>query len=117
MHDVEVIFQLCLTEISSEIWVMPVKLQIAVSQASLIFQKKFPDAVSMSSHKSCIVFTSCNRSNIKTTKQNNLISKTQKMTTKHHLRCIVWLGSSNKHFRLKSLAHKIGTEKYEIMMV
>ena len=33
-------------EIFSEIRVqMPVKLQIAVSQASLIFQKRFPDAV------------------------------------------------------------------------
>ena len=33
-------------EIFSEIRVMPVKLQFAVSWASLIFQKRFPDTVS-----------------------------------------------------------------------
>ena len=34
----------------SEIWVMPVKLQFAVPRASLIFQKRFPDAVSTQVH-------------------------------------------------------------------
>ena len=39
------------------------KLQFAVSQASLIFQKRCPDAVS-SQHRPCVAFTSCTRSNI-----------------------------------------------------
>ena len=34
-------------EIFSEILVMPVKLHFAVSGASLIFQKRFPDAVNI----------------------------------------------------------------------
>ena len=49
MHDVESIFHLSYVLTASgffsEIRVMPVKLQIAVSGASLIFQKRFPDAV------------------------------------------------------------------------
>ena len=42
-------------------------LQIAVSWASLIFQKIFPHAVS-SQYRPCVASTSCTRSNIATTK-------------------------------------------------
>ena len=51
MHDVETIFHLSFVLIASgnlsEVCVMPVKLQIAVSRASLIFQKRFPDAANI----------------------------------------------------------------------
>ena len=51
VHDVEAVHGQCklLTasgNIFSEIGVMPVKLQFAVSWASLLFQKRFPHAVS-----------------------------------------------------------------------
>ena len=45
------------------------KLQFAVSWASLTFQKRFPDTVS-SKHRPCIASTSLTRSLIATTKQN-----------------------------------------------
>ena len=41
MHYVDVIFYLSWLLTTSEIGVMPIKLQIAVSLASLIFQKRF----------------------------------------------------------------------------
>ena len=56
-------------EIFSEIRVMPMKLQF--SGASLIFQKIIPAAVSRQGRK--IASTSCSRSNIASTNQNNLI--------------------------------------------
>ena len=58
-------------EIFSEIWVMLVKLQIAVSQPSYL------DAVS-SSHRPYIASALCTRSNIATTKQKIKISKIRK---------------------------------------
>ena len=45
-------------------------LQIAVSRASVIFQKIFPHAVS-SQYRPCEASTSCTRSNIATTKNKN----------------------------------------------
>ena len=47
---------------------MPVKLQIAVSRASLIFQKRFPDAVNTSG-RPYVASTAGTRSHIATTKQ------------------------------------------------
>ena len=64
-------------EIFSEIWVMPVKLHFAVSQASLIFQKRFPDAGSIHI-RPCMASTSCTRSHISATKQKIMIWKIRK---------------------------------------
>ena len=61
-------------EIFSETRVLPVKLQFAVSRASVIFQKRFPDAVS-TKERGNIVTTSCTRSHIASTKQKIIISK------------------------------------------
>ena len=63
------------------------KLQFAVSRASLIFQKRFPDAVSIYERLN-IVSTSCTRSHIATTKQtNNNLKNTKKLSTEIILRC------------------------------
>ena len=56
---------------------MAVKLQVAVSRASLIFQKRFPDAVN-TYEREYIASTVCNRSHIATTKQKIIISKIRK---------------------------------------
>ena len=64
-------------KIFSEIWVMPVKLQDAVSRASLIFQKRFLDAGS-SKGRWNIVSTSCTRSHVATSKQKKMIPKIRK---------------------------------------
>ena len=56
---------------------MPVKLLIAVSRASLIFQKAFPDAVNTEG-RTYMASTSCTILHIGTTKQNIIISKIQK---------------------------------------
>ena len=53
---------------------MPLKLQIAVSWASLIFQKRFPDAVNTEG-RSYIASTACSRSHKATTKPKIIISK------------------------------------------
>ena len=53
------------------------KLQIAVSRASLIFQKRFPDAVNTRG-RLYIASTACTRSHIATTKQKIIISKIRK---------------------------------------
>ena len=56
---------------------MPVKLQITVSRASLIFQKRFTDAVNTLGMP-YIASTACTRSHIATTKQKMIISKIRK---------------------------------------
>ena len=53
---------------------MPVKLQIAVSRASLIFQKRFPDAVNTLG-RLYIASIGSTRSHIATTKQKIIIPK------------------------------------------
>ena len=53
------------------------KLQTAVSQASLIFQKRFPDAVNIYG-RPYVASTACTKSHIETTKQkiiNSIIRK------------------------------------------
>ena len=50
------------------------KLQTAISQASLIFQKRFPDAVN-NKGRPYIVYTACIRSHIATTEQKIIIDK------------------------------------------
>ena len=54
-----------------------VKLQIAVSRVSFIFQKRFPDAVNTSG-RPYIASIGCTRSQIATTKQKIIISKIRK---------------------------------------
>ena len=55
---------------------MPVKLQFAVSRASLIFQKRFPDAAVCSQHlRLCTASTSCTRLNIAKANRKKLMSK------------------------------------------
>ena len=56
--------------------------EIAVSRASRIFQKRFPDAVLNSKRGLNIVSTSCTRSHTATTKQNNLIKRYAENLTK-----------------------------------
>ena len=53
------------------------KLQIAVSRASLIFQKRFPNAINTYG-RLYIASTACTRSHIATTKRKIIISKIQK---------------------------------------
>ena len=81
MHDVETIFHISYVlkhlEIFSEIRVMPLKLQIAVSRASLIFQKRFPEAVNTEGTP-YVASTACTRSHIATAKQKIIISKIRK---------------------------------------
>ena len=60
-------------------------LKIAVSRASLIFQKIVLDAVSRY-NRPCVACTSCTRSNIATTK-HFLFENLNKKTTKTFLRC------------------------------
>ena len=67
-------------EIFSEILVLPVKLQLVVSRASLIFQKRYPDAVSRYGRLH-ITSTSCTRSNTATAKQNKITSKIRNQRT------------------------------------
>ena len=56
---------------------MSVKLQIAVSRTSLIFQKRFPDAGSTEGRWNK-VSTSCTRTHVATSKQRHLIPKNRK---------------------------------------
>ena len=44
---------------------------IQLSKTSLVFQKRFPDAIS-SVHRSCIAATSCTRLNVATTNQTRI---------------------------------------------
>ena len=62
-------------------------LQIAVSRASLIFQKRFPDAVNTKG-RPYVASTACNMPHIATTKQKIIISQnTKNLSTEIIQRC------------------------------
>ena len=70
------------------------KLQITVSRASLIFQKRFPDFVS--SYRTIIASAPCTRSNIANTKQKK-ITEWLFTVNCHWPKTLKWLFTVNCH--------------------